>query len=282
MKWTSENYEFLLFELLEGNLDAEKAEEVRREIEKDAFLQEEWKLMQQTVLQDEPVSFRNKKALLKPEGPRLIAFMPLVKYAAAAVLVVSVWAGLQFYNAPDKDLASDRPVEQPVVKPMEKKMQVPVSDDVAGMDYKTPEPAGTADNHNDGKSAKVVQAEVVLSSEPIKNNNNIDNIYKEFVRAVSPRAISGISGTQPVAVEIAPLNGEMAMAVNHTDPVAEIDNYNGSLRERINQGVADLMGPFSNPKVRISRAGEAESKLAFNIAFTSAEYTSNTVVQFKK
>lgn len=65
MRLTRENYEEVLFDLLEGNLSDEVAAEVRSEIAKDSFYQDEWDLISSAVLEPEEVLFGNKKALLK-------------------------------------------------------------------------------------------------------------------------------------------------------------------------------------------------------------------------
>ncbi len=102
MKLTAENYEFILFELLENNLNEEEKQEVLAEIEANAFYKKEWDLMQNTLLSaDTAVVFPQKSSLLKPAA-KLYAFTQfntLLKVAASLLLIgLPTWYYLTLKN----------------------------------------------------------------------------------------------------------------------------------------------------------------------------------------
>ena len=80
-----ENYEFLMFELLEGNLNESEVKYLLEQINKDAFYRSEWTLIQQTIaIPDNELTMPNKQSLLKPEdNNRIFIFLsPALKIAA--------------------------------------------------------------------------------------------------------------------------------------------------------------------------------------------------------
>ncbi|MCB9250948.1 MAG: hypothetical protein H6605_00635 [Flavobacteriales bacterium] len=93
MKLNKENYEFLLFELLEGNLTEEDANKIKTEIEADPFYSKEWELMQQTILSPEKnICMPEKEAMLVAISVPAykIHFVSVLKIAASFVLISSV------------------------------------------------------------------------------------------------------------------------------------------------------------------------------------------------
>ena len=78
-----ENYEFLMFELLEGNLNESEVKYLLEQINKDAFYRSEWTLIQQTIaIPDNELTMPNKQSLLKPEdNNRIFIFLsPALKH----------------------------------------------------------------------------------------------------------------------------------------------------------------------------------------------------------
>src|SRR5687767_6815436 len=99
MQLNKDNYEFLMFELLEGNLNEKEKNTLLDQINKDTFYQREWNLMQLAVATpDNAVRMINKKELLRTEGRR-IHFMPFtyfIKIAASLLLLGT--AGWWYYT----------------------------------------------------------------------------------------------------------------------------------------------------------------------------------------
>lgn len=121
---TKENYEFLMFELLEGNLTDSEKNALIQEINKDAFYKREWALMQHSVLDnDDKVFFTEKQSLLKPENRILayISFNAFAKIAASLLLIGTV--GWLYYTDKNVPTIVNTPIinitSQPEVKVVE-------------------------------------------------------------------------------------------------------------------------------------------------------------------
>lgn len=92
MKLNKDNYELVMFDLLEGNLSEADELRVMDQIEGDEFLFREWKLFKSTVLiAQKDVVFAGKSSLLKEEkGAEIALFRPWMAVAASvAILAVA-------------------------------------------------------------------------------------------------------------------------------------------------------------------------------------------------
>jgi hypothetical protein len=90
MKLTKDNYELVMFDLLEGNLEEAKELEVMAQIEADEFFFREWKLFKSTILvADEGVVYTNKQGLMK-KAPVIIPMYRWASVAVAASLVIGL------------------------------------------------------------------------------------------------------------------------------------------------------------------------------------------------
>jgi len=110
LKLDKENYEFLMFELLEGNLSKTESKEVMLQINADSFYQKEWVVMQHTVsVPDTSILMPHKKDLLKPVGQHfLFISWPATLKAAASLLLVGIVGFAYYYSNKDgQPLASD-------------------------------------------------------------------------------------------------------------------------------------------------------------------------------
>ena len=101
MELNKDNYELVMFDLLEGNLSEEEELCVMDQIEGDEFLFREWKLFKSTVLiADKDIIFEGKANLLKEEK---IAITPMyIRWMAVAASVTILAAVFIFWptNAP--------------------------------------------------------------------------------------------------------------------------------------------------------------------------------------
>jgi len=104
-----DNYEFMMFELLEGNLNKEETSYILSEIEKDEFYKKEWVLMQHAVASpDQNLIMPEKELLLKPNKKVLLFhFTPFMKVAASLLLIGSLvfW----YLNQNEKRTAAIQP-----------------------------------------------------------------------------------------------------------------------------------------------------------------------------
>ncbi|MFT5818214.1 MAG: hypothetical protein ACJAR8_002092 [Bacteroidia bacterium] len=103
MKLNKDNYELVMFDLLEGNLSEADELRVMDQIEGDEFLFREWKLFKSTVLiADKEVTYSGKSKLLKEEKA---VIMPMyTRWAAVAASVCILAAAVFFW--PDTERVS--------------------------------------------------------------------------------------------------------------------------------------------------------------------------------
>ena len=86
-----DNYEWLMFELLEGNLSEQDELKVIKQIEEDEFFFKEWKLFKQTKIhKDDAIIFPNKLSLLKPISQAPVRTVPVFGIAASIVIAVMI------------------------------------------------------------------------------------------------------------------------------------------------------------------------------------------------
>ena len=91
MKMNYDNYEWLMFELLEGNLSEQDELNVIKQIEEDEFFFKEWKLFKQTKIhKDDAIIFPNKLSLLKPILQAPVRTVPVFGIAASIVIAVMI------------------------------------------------------------------------------------------------------------------------------------------------------------------------------------------------
>jgi hypothetical protein len=94
-----ENYEFLMFELLEGNLNETEKNDLLIEINANPFYQKEWQLMQFTlVTADNQIGMPNRKALEKHDDKTLLLFTWPKRIAIAASLLLIGSFGIWYYS----------------------------------------------------------------------------------------------------------------------------------------------------------------------------------------
>jgi hypothetical protein len=103
MELNKDNYELVMFDLLEGNLSEADELRVMDQIEGDEFLFREWKLFKSTVLiADKEVTYSGKSKLLKEEKA---VIMPMyTRWAAVAASVCILAAAVLFW--PDTERVS--------------------------------------------------------------------------------------------------------------------------------------------------------------------------------
>jgi len=95
-----DNYEFLMFEMLEGNLDDVEANNLIQQINASPFYQKEWQLMQHTlVVPNMEIGMPNKAGLEKHEGKTLLLFTwPRLVSIAASLLFIGTF-GILYYSS---------------------------------------------------------------------------------------------------------------------------------------------------------------------------------------
>ncbi len=135
MKLTKENYEFVMFELLEGNLNKDERNVLLEQINKDAFYEREWTLMQHSVMMpDSAVVMPGKDTLIKPEG-RKIAFFTFanVTRVAASLLLIGTFGWWYYSFNKNTDITfipNETPLNNEIVKENEQKTSEAVAEQI--------------------------------------------------------------------------------------------------------------------------------------------------------
>ncbi|MGB0850260.1 MAG: hypothetical protein ACPGTP_03370 [Bacteroidia bacterium] len=115
MKLNKDNYELMMFDLLEGNLSESQELVLMKQIEEDEFFFKEWKLFKSTVLvADTKVVYTQKDSLLKEET----AVFPIRRIwmtIAASVCLLAVAYVFWPTTTVDQPIALNREIESPVV-----------------------------------------------------------------------------------------------------------------------------------------------------------------------
>lgn len=126
MKLNKENYELVMFDMLEGNLPEKEALQAMKQIEADEFFFKEWNLFKSTVLAPElNYTYTKKDTLLKKET-RIVPMGWWLATAAACLV-----AGVLIFNPPqieDSAIAEsevvEKPIEETVIDRIEPKIDV--------------------------------------------------------------------------------------------------------------------------------------------------------------
>ena len=173
MKLNKDNYELVMFDLLEGNLSEADELRVMDQIEGDEFLFREWKLFKSTVLiADKEVTYSGKSKLLKEEKA---VIMPMyTRWAAVAASVCILAAAVLFW--PDTERVS------PLVDATESAVAEPAAE----------LPVGTEEVLVSDKLDAADETEKSNTNTPTKNierNTSVYNTPRDIVADVPPTEI---------------------------------------------------------------------------------------------
>jgi len=117
MKLNKDNYELVMFDLLEGNLSEKDELLVMDQIEGDEFLFREWKLFKSTILiADKEVTYNRKSSLLKKETVAVLPMYTKWLAIAASVCILAVaivfWPKTENPTLVDNDKAIETNLEE--------------------------------------------------------------------------------------------------------------------------------------------------------------------------
>lgn len=159
MKEISEEYQWKIFELLEGNLSDNEKDSLLTEIEEDADLQHFYDTLKLTYLEPQKIEFPNKSLLLK-KSTFAVYRNQYFKYAAAAAVVITV--GVYFLIS--QKITSPNALfkkEISKIETIKSKDKVP---------FETPKGVGLSHNINQIEKTTVIQAPI-KSLKPFNTKN---------------------------------------------------------------------------------------------------------------
>lgn len=109
MKLTKENYELIMFDLLEGNIPAEQEGAILDQIMQDEFLSREWELFKSTILlPDSEIIYQKKDELMKEES-KVIKFPIWISVAIAASLVFAFFLFIPKNDPNSGEITTEEP-----------------------------------------------------------------------------------------------------------------------------------------------------------------------------
>ncbi len=260
MRLNKENYELVMFDLLEGNLPDKEALQAMKQIEEDEFFFREWKLFKSTILiTDKDVVYSNKEGLLKKE----IKVVPLFKWAsiaAAACIVIGLFFVFPFNNGNEVAEEINPQIETPVIEEpiIPTEVIVPIAEVVLAKEETHPLKVKAEKNViyksvvNEPIFVKEVEDIVVNKYEdilpvPIFTKDVIEESPEEvIVQDNTPEYKSDATIIEPAVI-----NNNPKKTINNqglrNNALAFVTN---SPRQRIKDKTNEILALVSNPKVK--------------------------------
>ncbi|MBR9861489.1 hypothetical protein GYB22_12245 [bacterium] len=255
MRLTKENYELLMFDLLEGNLSEQQSLDLMAQIESDEFFFKEWKLFKSTILvAEESIQFEGKAALLKEEdderGGFIIPMRRLYSVATAACIILLIGFGIQRYGS-DEQIA-DEPSSEILSNPEKQSPKVVNEDNESAIieeQFVKQEPVlnqnkkatntSVKDQHPAPKSEK-------LKVTPILEDDEI--IVKEDLEKIEVEENLGSKELNRIVQDNIDIP---TFEENENQGEKNVDaSVTYSFTERIRGTIANTIAMVSNPKIR--------------------------------
>lgn len=262
MRIDKENYELVLFELLEGLIPEEERSGLLKQIEQDPFLAKEWKLMQQTVLQPDPVLYEGKSTLYKKT-----TILPFInRWAVAASVILLLGLGWFTFRS-NPGVGEVEPVYS--VRTKTKPPQLPKEDYTpfeveAGPDIQPIHPKES--------DTRVVKNETV---EPQK-------VEREQLPALTNERSVELAWTQPTQPKVEPVTS----LPTGLEPVTRQPSRNIDLPQAMNSVLVAaiqttrFVRDLRKGKIQIQR-NKVEDQPAIEVALVTDQYVKSAIIQYK-
>ncbi len=231
MKLNKDNYELVMFDLLEGNLSERDELLVMEQIEGDEFLFREWKLFKSTILiADKEVNYNGKESLLKKESVTVVPMF--AKWIAVAASICILVAVIVFWP-------QDKPTE---ITDNGKIIEVPLEE-------VTPE------------IQEPVVDELLVQSE-VENPSVIPNVNKETRRPKVTEKQSSIKSVSAIlAIKEAIQNMDEKQLSNHYEEIKA--NKLEVIANQEKESISERVPSIKDNKIEPILLDEPEVKIAF-------------------
>lgn len=267
-----ENFELILFDLLEGNLPEKEKAQVLDQIENNPVWKKEWEMLKLTVLEsDETIVFEHKAALLKKGGAAMIValFPKYSSWAAAAAIFIAAW----FFWPKAEVLPIDNVVIDQNTETTKKNATI-----MAPIDTVIAEVIASEVSHKIDKVLPINQTKQTAAIEEKKENKidkTTDNIVVNHVYKVE--LASNFTPNVPVVTlllspRIIPV--AEANATNETADSKVVYNEDAGLRRLVNSNISKALNPLKEPKFNI-KTGVKENNPAVMVSFSSRAYSAD-------
>ena len=313
MKLNKDNYELIMFDLLEGNLPENEGFSVMKQIEEDEFLFREWNLLKSTVLTpDLDLIFTGKDKLVKKET-RIIPFYRIGAIAASiALLIAAVFYFSKLAEQGGGELVDEiesvaptktEPLMEVLPAPNEKSA-IPVFVNKEKRDSKSDKVNGSLENLIEDDSPTEMENYKASFVDEQENtpalivNNTPDNKKEEHIEEVQTpenfenvpeESIPIITATNSNTLESKPveLNNSRVITFDQIrdyklisqENVAKLKTFVTSKPQmRIKKRVYETVAMLRNPKIRFKPQFNAE-KPYLDIEFETSGYEAIASIQ---
>ena len=272
MKLNNENFELILFDLLEGNLPEKEKAMVLDQIENNPSWKKEWEMLKLTVLEvDEEIVYEHKATLIKNGGAaRILAIFPKYSsWAAAAAILIVAWMFWPMKEVPNMN----NTIVSQGVEPQ--KENTPL---VAAIDTIVTEFVASNQNNINIKSKPKVENQITETKEeyyPIELNKTTDNVIVNQSKKVE--LVNNFTPEIPVVTLLLSPRIIPVSDANTTKETAESDvvyNEDAGLRKIVNSNINKALNPFKEPKFNI-KTGVKENNPAIIMSFSSRAYSAD-------
>jgi hypothetical protein len=247
MRLTRDNYELLMFDLLEGNLSEQEELQLMNQIEANEFFFHEWNLFKSTILKPDHTIVFAKKELLYKEEKKILPMRLFYRVAVAAVVILAIGFGLYEFSEREK-LAAD-------LEPINKET---TDQNIPGLDKSTPTGQGSVENH-------LAEESEFSPKDLIKKDLDGINQEKEsgpFVVIPAPAPESEqaepllplpVNNMESITPDLALTNSVIVPEDELVLPIQQIPNSNVTLNtaERIRGVLANTMSKANHPHLKI-------------------------------
>ena len=272
MKLNNENFELILFDLLEGNLPEKEKAMVLDQIENNPSWKKEWEMLKLTVLEvDEEIVYEHKATLIKNGGAaRILAIFPKYSsWAAAAAILIVAWMFWPMKEVPNMN----NTIVSQGVEPQ--KENTPL---VAAIDTIVTEFVASNQNNINIKSKPKVENQITETKEeyyPIELNKTTDNVIVNQSKKVE--LVNNFTPEIPVVTLLLSPRIIPVSDANTTKETAESDvvyHEDAGLRKIVNSNINKALNPFKEPKFNI-KTGVKENNPAIIMSFSSRAYSAD-------
>lgn len=308
MKLNKENYELMMFDLLEGNLSESEELVLMKQIEEDEFFFREWKLFKSTVLvADNEVVYAQKDSLMKEET---VVFPIRRVWMSIAASICLLAAAYVFWpnTSIDQPLALDRKIESPVIVDSTARPSVPVIEEATIIPVIEPEKFVAKTHSPSVENVTPIIKETPQTENELIENENLDmeqktdhiaidearkkidqKLLEEYESKQKDQQLIAQKDPEPIKEEIIVPKIEKIEAPKEI--IAEVGTEDDSNEKRkisefvtnnpakrIKEKATEIIALVSNPKVKIKPSFN-NSRPSLNIELETSGYSAVASLQ---
>ena len=269
-----EDREWLLFDLLEGNLSEEDEAATLEAVEADDELFALWEAMQQTVLTPEPIVFTRKSELMKDEAAPIIIMAwwqkPMRVAAAIAAFAILSFGAYQYLTSYDQstipgvyssleEVTHPETFPQQDVIPQDETTTLPESPNGAETPENEPAPVKQFAHQQTSQPGRhLIDPQAGSQEEPATADPNLMMEVPVIAAQTLPLLLGlkmrtdGVEFGEGITPEAVPYEPIRSSGEVHHLKLKPATQYHG-VRNSLNQGLAALIEPIKNTHIKVRR-----------------------------